>query len=171
MFSRASVVAVIACLALVGCGGDSPEPEPIALDEGCPVSADTASNVLGADVNETTPDSIPGMPTPRLRCQYSGEDASLQVSVFDGDEVLQQLGVVEDGPDAVELLGTRSACGTSSGSETGGASCVFENGDQTYVVALSTSDTSMKDISQKVQALSIRLVSASAAEVRAEETQ
>jgi len=134
------VLAGVAVLAACSASGHSAAPATTAgvaaVDQACPLTRAEAVRVLGPRAAADRPPAASGIEQPTERCEYAADGASLQLTVFAGGTVLDQLKVMLSQATPAAELGPEAYCHAGPGSSLTAITCIFLKDADTYVLGL-----------------------------------
>jgi hypothetical protein len=159
---RSPIVAGLALLAaLTGCsrGGSASTARQSAAATSCSLSEADARELVDHAVVTSRLPAIPGMPTPVERCLYEHGDQRVQLTVFRGDDMSRQLGILVAKATLEPRISPVAYCGGGRGSTRASFSCIFAHDSKTYVLALDVPNRDANDqLRDKVRSVAESLV-------------
>jgi hypothetical protein len=130
----AGVVALSSCSS-----GTHPSSAPattVAVDSHCPLTRADAVKVLGSKAAADRPPVATGVERPIDRCEYAADGASLQLTIFTGRTVLDQIRQVLTKATPAAELGPDAYCNAGPGTNLTAMTCIFLKDADTYVLGL-----------------------------------
>jgi len=108
----------------------------VAVDPHCPLTRADAVKVLGPKAVADRPPVASGVEQPIDRCEYAADGASLQLTVFTGGTVLDQIKQVLTKATPAAELGPDAYCNAGPGTNLTAITCIFLKDSNTYVLGL-----------------------------------
>lgn len=159
----ACALAIVLVVAVAACGssGDSSSSAPttVPVDPTCALTPAAAQRILGAGATATQAAPLgDAVGAPISRCQFQVGSTILQLTVFSGGGMLEQLKTIMGKAEPAPDVGPGAYCEAHQGVTDASTSCVFLNGSDTSVLSLSLPNSDLTpEIQAAVKALATQL--------------